>query len=628
MNSLPSSHRSPHRVVVASLRLFSGRWVSCLRLRSLLSAVAFLLLSASVAPAQWATQSIVLQPGWNAVYLEVQPEPRECDAVFAELPVESVWAWNRRFNTVQFLQDANKLIPGQPDWLTYFPIAGGSTSMTTLFAVHAGRCYLIKSTASQNVTWNLRGRTAVVPHDWMKGSLNLAGFTLDASTPPSFASFFSSSTAHAGQPIFRLQPNGLWEKVANAASTPMHSGEAFWIYTSEPSTFAGPLSVGLEQSGVIDYGKTVGESIVTLKNVSSTARTVLLTTKDSQPSADPSAPALAGRVPLSYWRMDLANKAYGWFALDSPWSIKLAAGESTRLRLAVRRPDMSPFSAGPGVSDFQYQSLLEISDQAGDRITLPVTARKSASTVRAAGLGLQDVTPAPNPRAGLWVGTAVIRGVSQPGNLADASTPRPTGSEAQFRVIIHVNASGQARLLQQVMLMWTNGVLDDLGEPLSLGHRVLITDDSIAPHFTGAALRDGKSVARRISSVAFSHGKPIAMTGPFGEAQALLGCALTVGYDDPLNPFKHRFHPDHDNLDETYTKVQPEGAESFTVTRSLSLQFTPNDPEGLTNARWGDSQLGGVYSESITGLHKMPIVIRGVFRLNRVSLIPTLDNES
>ena len=92
MNSLPSSHRSPHRVVVASLRLFSGRWVSCLRLRSLFSVVAFFLLSASVATAQWATQSIVLEPGWNAVYLEVQPEPRECDAVFAELPVESVWA--------------------------------------------------------------------------------------------------------------------------------------------------------------------------------------------------------------------------------------------------------------------------------------------------------------------------------------------------------------------------------------------------------------------------------------------------------------------------------------------------------------------------------------------------------
>ena len=37
---------------------------------------------------QWATQQITLNPGWNAVYLEVQPEPDDCDAVFAAVPVE------------------------------------------------------------------------------------------------------------------------------------------------------------------------------------------------------------------------------------------------------------------------------------------------------------------------------------------------------------------------------------------------------------------------------------------------------------------------------------------------------------------------------------------------------------
>ena len=45
---------------------------------------------------QWTTQTISLQPGWNAVFLEIQPEPSESDAVFAGLPVESVWRWNRR----------------------------------------------------------------------------------------------------------------------------------------------------------------------------------------------------------------------------------------------------------------------------------------------------------------------------------------------------------------------------------------------------------------------------------------------------------------------------------------------------------------------------------------------------
>src|SRR5687767_4407556 len=80
-----------------------------------------LLLASSPVWAQWRTQTINLRPGWNAVFLEVQPEPRESDAVLAGLPVEAVWRWNRRFNPVQFIQDPDTLVPASPDWLVYLP---------------------------------------------------------------------------------------------------------------------------------------------------------------------------------------------------------------------------------------------------------------------------------------------------------------------------------------------------------------------------------------------------------------------------------------------------------------------------------------------------------------------------
>ena len=32
--------------------------------------------------AQWTTQTISLKPGFNAVYLEVQPNPNDCDILF------------------------------------------------------------------------------------------------------------------------------------------------------------------------------------------------------------------------------------------------------------------------------------------------------------------------------------------------------------------------------------------------------------------------------------------------------------------------------------------------------------------------------------------------------------------
>src|SRR5437867_7686304 len=83
--------------------------------------------------AQWTTQTITLNPGWNAVYLEVEPASPDCDALFAGLPVESVWAWNRRFSSVQFIQDANALLPGQPDWLTYVPTNHPARAMRNLY---------------------------------------------------------------------------------------------------------------------------------------------------------------------------------------------------------------------------------------------------------------------------------------------------------------------------------------------------------------------------------------------------------------------------------------------------------------------------------------------------------------
>ena len=85
--------------------------------------------------AQWSTQTITLQPGWNAVFLEIQPTPRDCDTLFSGIPVESVWSWNRQFSTVQYIQDPNSLLPGQPDWLTYLPPASSNRAVSSLFTL-------------------------------------------------------------------------------------------------------------------------------------------------------------------------------------------------------------------------------------------------------------------------------------------------------------------------------------------------------------------------------------------------------------------------------------------------------------------------------------------------------------
>src|SRR5262249_15954638 len=155
------------------------------------------------------------------------------------------------------------------------------------------------------------------------------------------------------------------------------------------------------------------------------------------------------------------------------------------------------------------------------------------------------------------------------------------------------------------------------------GRYVLVTDDRLIPGFSGAALRDGQRVARRFSSTGFAFRSPLGMsgTGDFGAGGSVFSCTTVLDFDDPLNPFKHPYHPDHDNLDDRYAQKLPEGVESFTVTRQIQLQFTAADPDGLTIAGWGDNQLGGVYRETLTGLHTSALYLQGTFRLQQASRV-------
>ena len=62
------------------------------------------------------------------------------------------------------------------------------------------------------------------------------------------------------------------------------------------------------------------------------------------------------------------------------------------------------------------------------------------------------------------------------------------------------------------------------------------------------------------------------------------------------------------------------------MNRDISLQFTAADPDNLTLAGWGDDQLGGVYRETMAGLHKDALQLEGVFRLQHASRIGVLND--
>ena len=140
------------------------------------------------------------------------------------------------------------------------------------------------------------------------------------------------------------------------------------------------------------------------------------------------------------------------------------------------------------------------------------------------------------------------------------------------------------------------------------GGFVLITDDALIEKYSNSAIRGGKEVGRRISSVVFPG--PVEMGGTFEVGSTVTGIS-TIGYDDPLNPFKHKYHPDH--------------AEGYVVDRTISLTFTPVDPTGSCIPGWGDRIMGGTYREEIAGLHKATLQVEGIFRLHKVSDVEELQ---
>lgn len=605
----------------------------------ILAALVLVDLALSAVYAQWTEQTITLEPGWNAVYLQVQPEPRACEVVFSGLPIESVWLWNQRFSSVQFIQDANELLPEQPEWLVYSPHTLTKDFVSNLSIVLGGRAYLVKSASQEPIQWVVKGKPVIRSLNWMADSFNLVGFPIDSdpNTAPTFSAFLAPSPAHVGQPVYRLAISGQWERITNPNTEKIQSGRSYWVYCSGQSDYSGPLKLKLEQNELVDFGRILGEQTICIKNQTGVLRKVSIR---NGPSAVPplSQPSLAGEVLLSYWD----TESLTWLDLPQTLQHDIEPGGVLGIRLAVKR------SAMPGGTGDFYQSLLEISDQQGIQLHIPVVAKgmtsfyeTSLSLMSIAARGLmsslnQQVTT--NVRAGLWVGMALVDKVSFPADIGQPLEPKPTGSEFTIRLIIHVDAEGNARLLQQVTLMWLDGTTkpdpedpnkEIVDEP---GRYVLCTNDEYISLFSGAAIRDGQQVGVRISSSAFTASKdthssqfPIDMQGAFDSTLSCNG--IMTYYDDPLNPFKHKYHPDHDNLDYYFETVYPEGKESYTIERDITLIFSTEDPSGLRLPGWGDNQVGGIYEERIRGIHKKELRVQGIFRLHQASRIPLLNDE-
>lgn len=187
-------------------------------------------------------------------------------------------------------------------------------------------------------------------------------------------------------------------------------------------------------------------------------------------------------------------------------------------------------------------------------------------------------------------------------------TPAPPGTATArpvpLRVLLHIDDGSTTRLLSQVFLgtLTTNGI------------GLCTRESGLKP--------ETKATASRF----FTAHLPLDRVS-LGSGAATLGGTVahtvSIPFDDPTNPFVHRYHPDHDNKDPRGAPL-PAGVESYSLIRTLSFQLTPTPPAGSTATGWGSTTIGGNFTEVITGLHKNPVTLTGTFELRRASEIGAL----
>ena len=142
----------------------------------------------------------------------------------------------------------------------------------------------------------------------------------------------------------------------------------------------------------------------------------------------------------------------------------------------------------------------------------------------------------------------------------------------------------------------------------------------IATLVTSAGTTPKGSIGR-ISSASFPRGEKWTGTGTLGGTAVF---TVGLGYNASTNPFLHTYHPDHDNWDARYETVLPNGRESYTVSRVITLAFSAVLPSAISDLDWGVTTLGGTYSEVISGLRFQDVGVSGSFILHQVSEVPSL----
>ena len=589
-----------------------------------------------------------LQPGWNSIWLDVQPTYQSGENAGETMSVEDVFT-NAAITFVarpvvpsgsaEFIADADTLNFNQESWKAWW--RHSELNENSLALVEGYQPYLVRVSGTSSVSVTVNGVVEFWTPKFRSDQYTLIGFHLDGA--PTFGDFFEAAAGRIpSNRIFRMSSGGDWVGVQSGDT--MKSHEAYWVYADGTTNFVGPVSIQFEDFEGLNFGDAVADVEV------------------------PDPDGGVGTVFVNLEELVLSNPT----GSSEEVNIRLVdasatpASDDLRLYLVEPQPEIKDYTLGNQVVDETVLVEAGITNvvtfgahrnwgsgerERGNLYQIVVGDQVFWLPVRAANPDLSDASIGSTNAAytGLWVGSATVDQVS---TVSSPSDLQPATSQASLRMIFHVDGEGAVSLIPHVMVMQ-----EKQASPEVAPVQVLVVDETKIPYFEGIEERGGKRVGVRLESIGFDmprmnsissqadlldeivalsdsdalvelgdvtdadvlnyvnsrSGRPPQLVEDYHQSWAFtggFGPNQTVQTSSPLvldpfhraNPFRHAFHPRH--------------AAGYAITRVIEISFDAEQSEGV---------LRGTFTETVTGLAAFDMVTKGMITLQRVSEVAELQ---
>lgn len=548
--------------------------------------------AAAAASAGVVEETLRLDAGWNAVYVESTPLESDATAFFSDLPVQRAGCYVSSVYspTEQISRDGSDIAQKTVSYLAW---DSREPRLSSLKRIAGGLCYLVYATNAAEKTF--LGTPSAPLVSWRvssEGFATIAPVSIPAGEEIYPSTYFGEGPAGtlASEPFALTGDDPAAPDIVNMNSflkAKVKGGRAYVLECGQAGEWPGVLDVATDGGGGLDFGDGRSFAHLTVRNAGTKERNVRLSLAESAREGDV-APALDLRVPAT------ATEAARWEAFSGT-NATLGAGES---RVFEFRCDKSGLAEGAARA-----AVLAVEDLGGTkmRVRLPVTAEADTYPEGEAAFP-----------AGLWAGTVRLAQVSLPdGTLA------PAGAPLDATVLLHVDANGVPTLLQRVAVAQERGA--DGTARARLYAELASAPEGSAPRRLSCVFMD--TANRAVAASANTDG-----TGPeFGREATF---RFTVDERSKENPFRHPWHPDHDGLSADYSMDAPSGddpanfvgpvkPEGFSVSNRLTFAWA-DDNGRPTWQRTADETTLGRLDWVLTGLRNEPIALSGLFVLKRV----------